>query len=92
MFVTGGNEKADELAKGAMAVVRAETMQQEREESYAAVQFGKKSGQTRRVPNLVQKMLRLREAKNGTEIDEQLQARASGHKRVWQNVKTDPGP
>ena len=27
-------------------------------------------------------MLRLREAKNGTEIDELLQARASGHKRV----------
>ena len=34
----------------------------------------------------------VREAKNGTEIDELLQARASGHKRVWQNVQTDPGP
>ena len=41
---------------------------------------------------LVQKMLRLREAKNGTETEELLQARASGHKRVWQNVKTDSGP
>ena len=40
------------------------------------------SGQKGRDPDLVQKMLRLREAKNGTEIDELLQARASGHKRV----------
>ena len=46
----------------------------------------------RRDPALVQKMLRLREAKNGTEIVELLQARASGHKRVWENVETDPGP
>ena len=45
-FVTEGNEKADELAKagtklneGFMAIARAETMQQEREEVYAALQY-----------------------------------------------------
>ena len=45
-FVTAGNEKADELAKagamldeGFMAEARAETMQQEREEVYAALQY-----------------------------------------------------
>ena len=45
-FVTEGNEKADELAKegalldeGCMAEARAETMQQEREEVYAALQY-----------------------------------------------------
>ena len=45
-FVTEGNEKADELAKagamldeGFMAEARAETMQQEREEVYAALQY-----------------------------------------------------
>ena len=45
-FVADGNEKADELAKtgamldeGFMAEVRAETMQQEREEVYAAFQY-----------------------------------------------------
>ena len=45
-FVTEGNEKADELAKagamleeGFMAEARAETMQQEREEVYAAPQY-----------------------------------------------------
>ena len=44
-FVTEGNEKADELAKegasldgGFVAEARAETMQQEREEVYAALQ------------------------------------------------------
>ena len=29
------------------------------------------------------------ETENGTEIDELLQAGASGHKRVWQDVKTN---
>ena len=45
-FVTEGNEKADELAKagamldeGFMAVANAKTMQQEREEVYAALQY-----------------------------------------------------
>ena len=45
-FVTEGNEKADELAKeralldeGFMAGARAETMQQEREDVYAAKQY-----------------------------------------------------
>ena len=45
-FVTEGNEKADELAKegamldeGCMAEARAKTMQQEREEVYAALQY-----------------------------------------------------
>ena len=44
-FVTDGNEKADELAKagvmldeGFMAETRAKTVQQEREEMYAALQ------------------------------------------------------
>ena len=46
MFVTEGNEKADDLAKagtkldeGFMAEARAETMQQEREEVYVALQY-----------------------------------------------------
>ena len=46
MFVTKGNEKADELAKagailnqGFMAEARAKTMQQEREEVYVALQY-----------------------------------------------------
>ena len=46
MFVTEGNEKADELAKagamldeGIMAEARAETMQQEREEVHVALQY-----------------------------------------------------
>ena len=45
-FVTEGNEKADELAKegalldeGFVAEARAETMQQKREEVYAALQY-----------------------------------------------------
>ena len=45
-FVTEGNEKADELAKagamvdeGFMAEARAETMKQEREEVYVALQY-----------------------------------------------------
>ena len=45
-FVTDGNEKADELAKegamldeGFLAEKRAKTVQQEREEVYAAVQY-----------------------------------------------------
>ena len=45
-FVTEGNEKANELAKagammneGFMAEVRADTMKQEREEVYAALQY-----------------------------------------------------
>ena len=45
-FVTEGNEKADELAKagpmldeGFMAEARAETLQQEREDVYAALQY-----------------------------------------------------
>ena len=45
-FVAEGNEKADELAKagatlddGFTAEARAETMQQEREEVYAALQY-----------------------------------------------------
>ena len=49
-FVTEGNEKADDLAKavamldeGFMAQARAETMQQDREEVYAALQKGQLS-------------------------------------------------
>ena len=49
-FVTEGNEKADELAKegamldeGFMAEARARTMQQEREEVYAALQYAARS-------------------------------------------------
>ena len=45
-FVTVGNEKADDLAKagamlddGFMAQTRAKTVQQEREEVYAALQY-----------------------------------------------------
>ena len=39
----------------------------------------------------MQKVFGICEAKNRTEIDILLEARASGHKRVWQNVKADPG-
>ena len=42
--------------------------------------------------DLVQEMLRLREAENGTQITELLQARASGHQGTWQDVKTNPDP
>ena len=49
-FVTEGNEKADDLAKagamldeGFMVQARAETMQQDREEVYAALQKGQLS-------------------------------------------------
>ena len=35
----------------------------------------------------VQEMLGLREAENGTQIEELLQARASGHQRTWQDVE-----
>ena len=40
---------------------------------------------------MVQKVFGIREAKNGTETDELLQAGADGHRRVWQNVKADSG-
>ena len=49
-FITEGNEKADELAKAGammdecfMAEVRAETIKQEREEVYVALQYAAKS-------------------------------------------------
>ena len=35
------------------------------------------------------KMFRICEAKNGTKIYEVLQAVASGHQRVWQDVRAD---
>ena len=41
---------------------------------------------------MVQEVLGLCEAKNGTEIDELLQAGASRHKRTRQDVKTNTGP
>ena len=51
--------------------------------------FGKKNGQAREGSDLVQKMLGSCEAENGTKIAQLLQARASGHKRTWQDVKTN---
>ena len=42
--------------------------------------------------DLVQEMLGLCEAKDGTEIDELLQAGAGGHKRAPQDAKTNSGP
>ena len=42
--------------------------------------------------SVAQKMFGICEAKNGTEIDELLQAGASRHLRVQQNDKADPGP
>ena len=51
-----------------------------------------KNGQAGRGPDVVQKVFWMCEAKNGTETDELLQARAGGHQRVWQNVKADSGP
>ena len=44
------------------------------------------------VLNLVQEMRGLCEAKDGTEIDDLLQAGASRHKRARQDVKTNSGP
>ena len=41
--------------------------------------------------DLVQEMLRLCKAENGTNIAELLQARASGHQGTWQDVETNPG-
>ena len=41
--------------------------------------------------DLAQKMLKLCETETGTKTDERLQARASGHKRVRQDVKTNSG-
>ena len=38
---------------------------------------------------MVQKVFGIREAKKGTEIDELLQAGASGHKRVRQDAEND---
>ena len=40
---------------------------------------------------MVQKMLGLCEAENGTPIDELLQAGASGHKRAWKHVEANSG-
>ena len=39
---------------------------------------------------MVRKMLRIREAKNGTKADELLQTGTDGHQRVWQIVEKDP--
>ena len=52
--------------------------------------LGKKSGQARVNMDVVQEMLRLCEAENGTTIAELLQARASGHQGTWQDVETNP--
>ena len=38
------------------------------------------------------KMLGTRETENGTQIEELLPARASGHQRAWQDVETYPDP
>ena len=38
---------------------------------------------------MMQEMLRLCEAENGTKTDEVLQAGASGHTRAWRNVATN---
>ena len=45
---------------------------------------------TRGGPDLVQKMLRLCATKNGTEMDELLQAAAGRHKRARQDVEKYP--
>ena len=42
--------------------------------------------------DMVQEMLVLCEAENGTKIDELLQARANRHKGAWTNVETNSGP
>ena len=49
--------------------------------------FGKKSGQAGRSSDLVQKMLGLCEAENGTQIDELLQAGACWHKERGKMLK-----
>ena len=38
---------------------------------------------------MVQEMLRLCETENGAQFDELLQAKASGHKRAWENVENN---
>ena len=45
----------------------------------------KKNGQTGRSPDIVQKMLGVCEAKNGTKADELLDAGTDVHQRIWQN-------
>ena len=55
--------------------------------TFGRTRYGNKNGQAGSSFDLVQKMFGLRETENGTEIDELLQAGASGHKRAQQNVK-----
>ena len=59
--------------------------------TYGRTRHGKKNGQAGRSLDLVQTMLGLCEAENGTQTDELLQARAGGPKRAWQNVETNSG-
>ena len=47
--------------------------------TFGRTRFGEKSGQTGRSADMVQEMLGLCEAENGTHIDERLQDRASRH-------------
>ena len=54
--------------------------------------FSKMCGQARRSSDMVQKVFGICEAKNGTEVNEVLQAGASGLQGVWQNVNADSGP
>ena len=55
--------------------------------TYGRTRCGKKNRQAGRRFGLVEKMLGLCTTENGPQIDELLQARASGHKRAWQNVE-----
>ena len=57
--------------------------------TFRRTRYGKKCGQGVRSLDLLQIMLGLCETENGTKIDELLQARASGHKRVRQDAKTN---
>ena len=50
----------------------------------------KMSGLTRRSPDMVQQMLGVCEAKNGTKANKLLHARTDGYQRIWQNGEKNP--
>ena len=91
-FITEGNKKADELAKGGalqdtgfMAEARPETMQQEMEELYAALQYAARfhclveEWTDREKSWFGAESVRDMRGKEWTETDERLQAGADGH-------------
>ena len=58
--------------------------------TFGRPRFGKRVDRLGRSIDLVQEMHRLCEAENVTQIAALLQARASGHQGIWQDVETTP--